>query len=440
MAENRSAAPRPRVGYVLKKFPRLSETFILNEVLELQRQGVDVHVLSLYTPDEGRFHADVALLENPITYVPELRPRDLFRRLDDQRGALPAVLARAADALEYVLDLGEVDGLPVLKRALPLALEIERLGLQHVHAHFATIAARAALCVRHLTGVPFSVTAHAKDIYRETVRPDRFARIVDDAEFLVTVCDANRDYILDALAPGREDKVVRLYNGVDLDRFAASASPAGDGVPRLLSVGRLVPKKGFPVLLDACAELMRRGVRFECEIVGDGEDRAALEARAAALGLGAHVTFAGALPQDEVVRRTRRADLMCLSCVTDADGNKDALPTTLLEGLACGRAVVSTPVGGVPEIITHGENGLLVPEGDVAALADALADLLRDPATRARMGEAGRRRAERDFDLRANVGSLRARMLGAASRGAAGSAPSAPASKERRVLAEGTTS
>lgn len=399
-----------RVGYVLKKFPRLSETFILNEVLELQRQGVDVHVISLYPPDDGRFHAGVAELKNPVVYVPEMRLHQAFAELLRERPLVQPMLARLGDALQYLLDLGEEQGAPVLKRALAVAIAMARLDLHHVHAHFATIAVRTALVCRMLTGASYSFTCHAKDIYRDTVSPTEFARLLDHAAFAVTVCDANREFVLDRLAPGRGDKLMRLYNGVDLTRFVAAPSVASEEPPEILAVGRLVPKKGFHVLLDACAQLKRRGIVFRCVLVGDGEEKDALVAQVAELGLADVVTLTGALSHEAIVPLLQRATLACLPCIEDDQGNRDALPTTLLEALACGLPCVSTPVGGVPEIVHEGVHGHLVPQNDSASLADALARLLADPTTRARFGAAGRAHALDRFDLTRNVAMLRGRF------------------------------
>lgn len=401
-----------KVGYVLKKFPRLSETFILNEILELERQGQEVHVLSLYPPDDGRFHSGVAALKNPIVYLPDMSLRECFRYLARRRQQLGPMLDRIGPALDYVLSLGEESGTPVLKRALAVALEIERLGISHLHAHFATIAARTALVVKMLTGTSYSVTAHAKDIYSAGVDAEEFAWLVDESSFFVTVCDANRDYILERLAPGRERKVARLYNGVDLARFAPRQDERVAAPHSLVAVGRLVAKKGFHVLLDACAELARRGTAFDCAIVGDGEEREALEAQRERLGLGGRVRFLGALPQEQVIPLYRDATLAVLPCVTDAEGNRDALPTTLLEALACGLPVVSSPVGGVAEIVDHAENGLLVPENDAGALANAISELFDAAPMRQSFGAAGRRKAERVFDLSQNVAELGARFQG----------------------------
>ena len=419
MRDSTTAPARPRVGYILKKFPRLSETFVLNEILELERQGLDVHVISLYVPDEGRFHSLVAHLRNPIVYVPEMSFRECFAYLMRRRRALQPMLTNLGSALDYVLGLGEEHGAPVMKRALAAALEVERLGLTHLHAHFATIAARTALAIHLLLGTRFSITAHAKDIYREGVSAREFSTFVDRSSFLVTVCDANRDYILETLAkasevPSRAEKVIRIYNGVDLSLFEPATVPTRE--PRLLAVGRLVRKKGFHVLIDACAKLVEKGVEFKCDIIGDGEERERLSAQIAERALTGRVRLLGAMPQDQVVPEYRRSILSLLPCVTDRDGNRDALPTSLLESFASGVPVISSPVGGVSEIVDHGVNGWLVPEDDASALADAIARSIADPRELDRMGVAARRKAESMFDLRSNVARLRELLVASAQR------------------------
>lgn len=405
-AEATRPVRRPRIAYVLKKFPRLSETFVLQEIVELERQGAEVHVLSLYLPDEGRFHADVARLSQPVRFATEMKARDLFRRFAADGQALGRLGDRFPRALAGVVDLGEEAGLPVFKRILPAYFALRELGVEHLHAHFATIATRTARALSRLLDVPYSFTAHAKDIYRRTVDPERFADLVDDAAFAVTVCEANRRYILERLAPGRDAKVVRLYNGVDLERFRPRPRKADVDPPLVLSVGRLVPKKGMDVLLRAMRRLLDRGARARLAIVGDGEERERLENLIVGLRLEREVELLGALPQERVLPLYGRAAVCALACVTDAEGNRDALPTTLLEAAACGLPCVSTPVVGVPEIVEHGVTGLLVPEGDAEALALALERLLGDREEAARMGAAARRRAEERFGLRRNVGRL----------------------------------
>lgn len=400
----RADTSRLQVGYVLKMFPRLSETFILSEVLGLQDAGVEVSVFSLRLADEGRFQADLALVRGPVDYLPQFGSAstvDAFSALADFGPGGVAGLERA---------LAFVEGLPVARRAgvlvqaLHLARQVDERALDHLHAHFMTVAAHTTYIAHLLTGVPFSVTAHAKDIYRDGVSHAVFQEVAAAAAAVVTVCDANERYIVDHLLAGASATVKRIYNGIDVGSLPP---PAGRRDPTLvLGVGRLVEKKGFDVLLDAFAILVERGVPVTGLILGDGEERSALAAHRAALGLEDHVRFAGAVPKHEVLHWMTRARVLALPCVTGSDGNRDALPTVLVEALALGLPVVSTAVAGVPEIVDDGINGLLVPEGHASALADAIASLLGDDEPWAQISSAGPAKVAARFDRRQTMPQL----------------------------------
>jgi glycosyltransferase involved in cell wall biosynthesis len=393
------------VGYVLKKFPRNSETFILNEVLALQRAGVQVSIFSLNRPDDGVFHRALAELANPITYLQPRRPDAWLEVMRAHWPRLARALPRLLAEFEDLLLGGRPDLWTILGHGFDLALQLEERGVQRMHAHFATVAAYVARAANAFTGVPFSVTCHAKDIYRDGVTAQRFTSLLRPADFAVTVCEANKRHIVDNLGGAALDVRV-LYNGVDVAAFHPKDRRA-DPQPTILAVGRLVEKKGFHVLLEALALLAQQGQRPRCWLVGDGEERGRLEAQAASLGLQ-HVEFLGMRTQDEVGICMARATVMVLPCIVGADGNRDALPTVLLEALAAGLPTISSPVGGVEEIADHGRAGVLVEPGSAAATARAIHDLLRDPARQAALARAGRARAEQCFDLTTNVAQLRA--------------------------------
>ena len=369
-SQNGNAAPA--VAYVLKMFPRFSETFILSELLELERQGVRVHVFSLKRPNDGLVHADVARVRAPVTYLPEWRLRSLpsfaaahfeLLRRDGRRyvGCLRTVVRqRNRAALKHFAQAG------VVARAL------DRAGVEHVHAHFASTATSVALHVHRLTGVPYSFTAHAKDIYRETVRPQDLARKLRAARFAVTVSDYNRRH----LAPlAGSDRLMRIYNGLDLAQFTRNGERPDDP-PLVLAVGRLIEKKGFDDLVRACALLRDDGIPFRCFIVGKGELKAELETLAHELGVDGDVELAGAIPREALVKLYPRASVFAAPCVVGADGNRDGLPTVLIEAMALRVPVVATPVTGIPELVEHERTGLLVAEHDPRARADALGRLL----------------------------------------------------------------
>ena len=392
------------IGYVLKKFPRASETFVQNEILALQRQGADVTVFSLNRPDDGVFHRGLSELRRPVVYLPARKPDAWLLHLRQHQTLLRANHAALASEFDDLLAAGRPDVWAVLGFGIDLALLCKQHGVQHLHAHFATVAAYAARAAHSLSGVPFSVTCHAKDIYRDGIEPAQFQRLLAGSRFVVTVCEANRRWIDSELAGSTPLDLRVLYNGVDTRLFHPQHRHEGTP-PTLLGVGRLVEKKGFHVLLDALAILARDGERPHCVLLGDGEARAPLVAQARALGLS-HVEFVGMRTHDEVRNAVLAARLMVLPCIVGQDGNRDALPTVLLEALAAGLPVVSTPIGGIEEIVANGDAGVLVPAGEAAPLAAAIARLWRDDAARQRLAAAGRAHAERCFDLDTNVGRL----------------------------------
>lgn len=401
--------PPLRIGYVLKRFPRFSETFILNELLAHQAQGTEVHVFSLLTPPIEPRHARLADLRAPVTYLAKPAP------------ATPPAVAAKDQALFAGNDAKAIAGLHA--KAAEVARMAQAAGITHLHAHFASDAATVALLAARIIGGTFSFTAHARDIYHLYVSAEadaakRRAKL-REAAFVVTVSDYNAAH-LRALCPEAAQRIHRLYNGIDLSLF----TPAGAAVPgRIIAVGRLVEKKGFSVLVNACAILRARGVAFDCRIVGDGPLRDALQVQIDDAGLDGQVQLMGPMPQEQLADLLGTAAIATLPCIITADGDRDGLPTVLLEAMAKALPVVTTTVTGGPEIVANGETGLLCPPGDAVGLADALQALLADPALARTMGKAGRLRAERLFDLSTNVAGLVTHFTGVAgpalSRGAA---------------------
>lgn len=391
------------IGYVLKVFPRVSETFVINEFRVLEELGTPLALFSLHPPGDVVPHAMLRQLEHSVRYVDEMpapdddavrrAARQLERQLGIDAAARPALLPR-----KYV------------RLALVLADLARAGGVRHLHAHFASRAGHVAALAAALTGGSYSVTAHAKDLYHCDVDPAVLCWKLARARFVITVTDYNLRFIHALLGNDPATaRVVRLYNGVDLSRFAAAPYPRANP-PLVLAVGRLVEKKGFDVLVDACAILRQRGIALRCEIIGSGPDQASLRERIAARGIGADVLLRGTVPTEMVAARLRDAAVVALPCVVGRDGNVDALPTVLLEAMAAARPVASTRLSGIPEIVGDGTTGLLVDPNDPEGLAAALAALLGDPARAAKMGRAGRARAEQHFDLARNAGVLH-RML-----------------------------
>lgn len=393
----------PRVAYVLKVYPRFSETFIVNEILAHEAAGVAVEIFAMRAPTEGRFHEQLARVRAPVTYLPHhgLRAADFWEQVRGAAAADRGFWARLAPAQhEEVHDVAQ---------AMALAELLAARGIAHVHAHFASSATSVARLAARLAGVPYSFTAHAKDLYHESVDPADLRRKLADAAAVVTVSDYNLAYLRESFGADAA-RVRRVYNGLELARFPYA--PPSDRPQRILAVGRLVEKKGFDVLVEACALLREGGRRVECLIVGEGERRSDLAALIEARGLGRLVHLVGPQPQGEVARLVRSGAVFAAPCVVGADGNRDGMPTVLLEAMALGTPCVATDVTGIPELIEDGSSGLLVAQRDPAGLAAALARLLDDEQLRMRLAAAARRRVEADFDGARNAAALRAYFAG----------------------------
>ena len=394
-----------RTAYVLKMYPRFSETFILNEVLALEAAGAQLDIFSLRSPSDGRFHESLADVRAQVTYLRShgLRAADVWAVLARARGELPGL----ASCLDELLDVDVVDAV----HAVEVAEQLRRRGITHVHAHFGSVATTVARLAARLAGVPYSFTAHAKDIFHDDVDPLDLQRKLTQAAGVVTVSDFNVEH-LRATFGAAADGVVRIYNGLDLTRFRY-ADPA-QRPPVVAAVGRLVEKKGFDVLLEAVAVLVRDGRTLRLDLVGTGPCEASLRAQVVRLGLDGHVVLHGALPQSRVREVVQAAAVFAAPCVVAADGNRDGLPTVLIEAMALGTPSVGTPVTGIPEIVRAGDTGLLVPERDPEALAAALGALLDDGVLRSRLAGGARELVEAEFDV-----ERQARRLGEIFAGAA---------------------
>jgi glycosyltransferase involved in cell wall biosynthesis len=285
-----------------------------------------------------------------------------------------------------------------------LARETRLRGIDHLHAHFATASTTVARLAARFARIPYTMTAHAKDIFHESVRPEDLRRKLQDAAGTVTISDYNLEYLHESYGPAAED-VRRIYNGLELERFPYEEPRRR--VPEIVAVGRLVEKKGFADLIEACSLLRDRGVKVRCLIVGLGEQEPELRAAVERLGLGNRVELPGPRPQGDLIEAVGRAAVFAAPCVIGGDGNRDGLPTVLLEAMALGTPCVSTDVTGIPEVLRDGETGLMVPQRDPAALADAIERLLADPELRVRLAGRARRLVEAEFDVHRNAALLR---------------------------------
>jgi glycosyltransferase involved in cell wall biosynthesis len=397
------------IGYLLKRFPRLSETFILHEMLALERRGVDLHVYSILDPEEQLVHADVERLQTKVEYLPS-GSRAALRLVRAHVHVLGAAPGRYLRALLSAVARRRRTALKHFVRAGWLADRLVRARVGHLHAHFAHGPTSIAHFAAMMTGLPFSFTAHAKDIY--TSPPELLAQKMRAARFVVTCTDYNARH-LSTLAQGDAARIHRIYHGIDLCKFCPDENeePAGPRAATLLAVGRLVPKKGLEFLVEAVRLLRAEGRRVHLRIVGSGPERAALERRIEAAGLSGAVELLGARPHEELPRLYREATACVLPCVITDDGDRDGIPNVLVEAMRMGVPVVSTAISGIPELVRDGETGLLVPPRDAAALAQAIERLLDDADLRRRLVANGAARVRTEFDLDRNAERLHALLL-----------------------------
>lgn len=388
-----------RVGYVLKMFPRISETFILGEILTHQAAGLDLQVISLREPDGLPPHGAMRAFRGTVAYMPtEMDLGTVMRSIDEGEARF--------SGLPGALDGEPVRGLDFLDvyQAIAVAGAAMDRRITHLHAHFGSLAATVARLASRISGIPYSFTAHAKDIFHQAVDRDDLRRKLEEAAFVVTISDYNLAYLQGEYGDSAGG-VRRIYNGLDLEQFRYCAPIAREA--RIVGVGRLIEKKGFADLVDACAILARQGHDFSCEIIGPGPLEADLRAQMDRLELSRRVRLLGPLPQERVIERIQGAAVLAAPCIVGSDGNADGLPTVLLEAMALGTPCVSTDVTGIPEALHDGETGLMAPQNNPDKLAAAIGRLLDDADLRVRLAGAARQLVENEFDIRRNAGLMR---------------------------------
>lgn len=388
----------PRVAYLYSRYPVVSQTFCDSEMLALEGMGFELQAVSLNAPPDSFRHERLDRLRAEIHYPPPGHVLEAEARAPEFEEKLGPLIA------QHEKNYGKSFKAAIRARnAWHFAPILRRLGVTHVHVHFANRATHSALFLKRL-GFTFSFTAHAQDFMVDLGSDELLAEMVREAEFTVCVSDYSRE-LLCRTCPGHEAKVVRIYNGIELDDFP-TAQPENGGPLRLVSIGRLIEFKGFHHLVSTAALLKSRGLDVEARIIGEGPWRGELEPQIEGAGLEDSVKLLGVRSQQQIKHELAAAHAFVLPSIVDSKGASDILPTVITEAMACRLPVVSTKLAGIPEMVADGETGLLVEPGDDHALADALAKLAGDPALRKRMGEAGRLRAEKLFALHVTAGEL----------------------------------
>src|SRR5438876_737318 len=391
-----------KFAYLFERFPSFSQTFCHREVAELDRQGLTPPIFSIRKPKgEPPQNWDERIVKR-VYYLPgenELLA-DVHRA--SREGKLTEEIVAALD------EWGRRTDFLRLYQAVNIGLRLRDSGVRHVHAHFAGLAARTAFWIDKFFGINFSFTAHANDIFAPRNFEIGLDKLIDAARAIVTETDYAAKFLQERF-PDRADRIHRIYNGLNLAEFKRADFSAAP--PSIVAIGRLIDKKGFADLIHACRLLKDRGKLFRCEIIGEGPLEKELRRQIDRFDLQNCVQLLGAKPQPEIAEHLTAGTVFVLPSVIDADGGMDNLPTVIMEEMATGFRVISTAIGGIPEMVIQNETGFLVPPGDVAALAGAIERLFDESGLARRLGERGFQQARELFSIEKNVRSLLALIV-----------------------------
>jgi glycosyltransferase involved in cell wall biosynthesis len=414
------------VAYIMSRFPKLTETFVLDELVAVDRLGVRIELFPLLRERAEIVHPEALPWMERAHYLPFLsvailrsNVRLLVRHPRRYLGTLAAMIRGTAGSLNFL-----VGGIGIFPKVVHAASQMSALGVRHVHCHFATHPALAGFLIHRLTGIPYSFTAHGSDLH---VERRMLCQKIAESAFAVTISRSNAAVIAKECG-GSVPKLQVIRCGVDLRRFRpgderyaapdaidvptgvttdAEADPAlHDRPPSITCIGTLHEVKGQRHLIAALATLAERGVNVCCRFVGDGPDRAELEGLVDKLGLGGSVEFLGQRMRSDVLELLAETDILVAPSVPTSGGKREGLPVVLIEAMAAGVPVVASHLSGIPELVENEVTGLTVPPGDPSAIADALARLLADRPLRQRLARAGRERIEIEYDLDRNAARL----------------------------------
>jgi glycosyltransferase involved in cell wall biosynthesis len=392
----------PTLGYILKGYPRISETFISNEILLLEKLGFSMRLFPMRQPRETFSHASVKEIKAQVDYL----PTDLIP--DFHRFIMPNICLAAKRPKQFRNTLriareGITRGkeLATLKHLLQAGyltynLLLKDKNIVQLHGHFAHSPTSVTMFASLLSGIPFSFTAHAKDIY--TSDKEKIRRKIERAKFVVTCTKHNKEY-LQEIAGKSSTPIYCIYHGIDLNLFSHTDSqPESHNPFRILTVARMTQKKGLPTIYRALARLHQKGIQFTHTLIGDGDDRDEILDLINSLDLKEHCYLAGTRTHQEVLKYFRESDLFVLGCEIAANGDRDGIPNVLVESLAMGVPALSTNVSAIPEILINNKTGLTVPPSNPAILEEAIMRILSDKPLRARLIDGGRKYVTDNFD------------------------------------------
>jgi len=396
------------VAYILLRFPVLTETFVADEIWELQQVGVRVRIFSLLSSEAGPVHPVSQQLAKEAQYAPELYSWRLwwaqvyfFFKSPLLYLTLLSTLIRqpSPQSFRYYFPRRVL----IFLKAVALAYALKNTPVQLLHAHFAWLSGAAARVISKLLGIPFTVTVHAYDIYSSN---DLLCLTARAASHVIAISETNKQTVLE-MCPGlREELISVIHCGINMELFAPPARAKDRDVLSILSVGSLIPKKGHEYLIRACQQLKAKGINFQCTIIGGGGREAALRQLIHDCDLAGSVVLTGPRQREAVLEAYRRSDLFVLASVVTSSGDRDGIPVVLMEAMAMDLPVISTQVSGIPELVKHQQTGWLIPERDVEALVAAIVHLGDDEELQARLARNGRTLVAQEFDIKQNARRL----------------------------------
>lgn len=397
----------PQTAYILLRFPSVTETFVAEEIRRIICLGRRVTIFSLLPAKQGPVHPVSAELLPFVRYVPALyapalwlaQLRSMARQPHKYFQLIRTLFSQpAATASTYLKRL------VIFVKSVWLSEEMRKGQILSIHTHFAWLSAASAAIVSELIHRPYTVTTHAFDIYSS--KSDLFRWTTSAASGLITISEYNKRAMLEKNPSLRESNISVIRCGVDLDAFSPAWDRRVDEVIQLTSVGSLIEKKGHAYLIEACQVLKSWGIRFQCVIIGEGPLEPSLRALIRDVGVEDEVILAGRQKQTRVRDRLSETDIFVLACAVTPDGDRDGIPVAIMEAMAMGVPVISTPVTGIPELVEHEVTGLITPEKDARRLAEAILRLAQDRSMRERISRQGRAMIEQNYDIQKNANQL----------------------------------
>lgn len=407
--ENHGDQQRFKVAYTMSRFPKLTETFILYEMLAMQQQGLQVEVYPLLRERDDVMHPEAMRFVSIAHFQP-------FMSLPILRANLYFLWKKPLAYLKTLWDVLRANWgsynfftgvIGIFPKTVLFAYQMRADQVQHVHAHFASHPAAAGFIIHRLVGIPYSFTAHGSDLHRDR---HMLREKVAEAAFVVAISEYNKELIISECRGNYREKVKVVHCGVDTKVFRARSHETpyekGENPFMILCVGTLHEVKGQPYLIEACRLLQERGHNFECHFVGDGPDRKALNELVEHAGLSGKVHFHGRRTREQIARLLMDADVLTTPSVPTRDGRREGIPVVLMEAMGSGVPVIASNLSGIPELVNDQRTGLLVPPRDAKSLADALEHYIQDPGLRGRLGNAGREKVVGEFDLNKSAAKL----------------------------------